>query len=173
MVKNLCSRPTSSILVQNDNCKKSRWSLRTLDSVQTRTLIAEGKEGFAYFFFFIVLQHGRRFVKLELDLLELKHRGLSREGIQVLSNAGRVLPLRSFDRQRSTRLQEIKEKLRQRGHSVQGITLAAERRRENAARYKLYTVDSNIYKRMFKAVYDQSGGFGHLKNWDSQDEMKG
>eukprot|EP00808_Paulinella_micropora_P025274 g48661.t1 len=42
---------------------------------------------------------------------------------------------------------------------------AAERRRENAARYKLYTVHLNIYKRMFKAVYDQSGGFGHMKSW--------
>jgi len=86
---------------------------RKLDELQARNLIAEGKHLFASFFVFTVFQQGRRFNQWEVDLcLELKHRGLSREGIEVLSSAGRILPLRSFDLHRNRRLETVFERIR-------------------------------------------------------------
>jgi len=86
---------------------------RKLDKIQARHLIADGKNLFASFFVFTMMQQGRRFTQWEVDLcLELRHRGLSREGLDVLSSAGRILPLRSFDVQRTKRLETVMETIR-------------------------------------------------------------
>eukprot|EP00808_Paulinella_micropora_P000474 g60662.t1 len=85
---------------------------RKLDETQARNLIAEGKNLFASFFVFTVFQQGLRFTHWEVDMcLELNHRGLSREGIDVLSSAGRILPLRSCDLHRTKRLETVMERI--------------------------------------------------------------
>ena len=92
---------------------RSRCQDPMLDEHQSRTLVLDAKEGFASFVFFSMMQTGNKGKHWEVDLItELTHRGLSREGVIVLGDVGRCLPLRSFDIARKEKLQEIKEIIR-------------------------------------------------------------